>query len=214
MMRRSVVIALTIGLTLIGVAVIVVPMHAPLAVAGSNSIHGENYLELEERGALSSCQPAGTLPQGTSAIRIGVEGLYFSPATTLKVLSGSRVLREGHHGAGGPSAPNVTVPVERLAHTVDGARICTTVGPAVGPIRYYGTPRHSSTPSANPLQEATLRVEYLRPGVKSWWSFASSIAHHMGLGRAPGGTWIAFLAMALMLAVIVGAARLTLEELR
>ena len=214
MMRRSVVIALAVGLTLMGVAVIVVPMRAPLAVAGSNSIHGENYIELEEPGALSNCQPAGTLPQGTSAIRIGIEGLYFSPATTIKVLSGSRVLREAHHQAGGPSAPTVTVPVERFGHRVDGARICTTVGPAVGPIRYYGTPKHSSTPVTNPLEQATLRVEYLRPGAKSWWSSASSIAHHLGLGRAPGGTWIAFLVALLMLAVIVGAARLTLEELR
>lgn len=214
MMRRSVVIALAIGLALIVVAAILVPMHAPLAVAGSNSTHGENYLELEERGILSNCQPAGTLPQGTSAIRIGVEGLYFSPATTVKILTGSRVIREGQHRAGGPSIPTVTVPVERLANAVDGARICTTVGPALEPIRYYGTPRHSSTPAANPLQEATLRMEYLRPGTKSWWSFASSIAHHMGLGRAPRGTWIAFLVVVLMLAVIVGATRLTLEELR
>jgi hypothetical protein len=214
MMRRSVVITLTIGLTLIGVAVIAVPMRTLPVVAGSNSIHGENFIELEEeRATLSSCQPAGVLPQGTSAIRIGIEGLYFSPATTIKVLSGSRVLREGHHGAGGPSAPTVTVPVERLAHTVDGARICTTVGPAVGPIRYYGTPTHSSNP-ANPLQQATLRMEYLRAGTKSWWSLTSSIAYHMGLGHAPGGTWIVFLVLALMLAVILGTSRLTLEELR
>jgi hypothetical protein len=56
-------------------------------------------------------------------------------------------------------------------------------------------------------------MEYLRPQPKSWWSLASSIAYRMGLGRAVGGTWIVFLALALTLAVALLALRLTLREL-
>jgi hypothetical protein len=54
----------------------------------------------------------------------------------------------------------------------------------------------------------------LRPGTKSWWSMASSIAYHMGLGHAPSGTWIVFLLIVLVLGVVFIVVRLTLEELR
>jgi hypothetical protein len=213
-MRRSVIAALAVGLASIGIAIIAVLAHSPLTVAGTNSVPGNDYIELEEKGKLSNCQPAGTLPRGTSAIRLGVEGLHFSPAMTVQVLLGSHVLREGHQMAGGPSVPNVTVPITRLSHAIDGARICTTVGPAFEPARFYGTPRHTSVPRSNPLQEATLHIEYLRPGKKSWSSFLPSIVDHMGLGHAPSGSWIVFLLLILMLSVVFIVVRLTLEELR
>jgi hypothetical protein len=213
-MRRSVIAVLAVGLAAIGVVIIAVLAHSPLTVAGTNSVPGKNYIELEERAKLSNCQPAGSLPQGTSAIRFGIEGLHFSPAVTARVLVGSSVLREGHQIAGGPSIPNVTVPIARLTHAIDGARICTTVGPAFEPIRFYGTPRHTSVPYADPLQEATLHIEYLRPGRKSWSSFVSSIVDHMGLGHAPSGSWIVFLLLILMLSVVLIVVRLTLEDLR
>ncbi len=212
--RRSVAVALAIGLTLLGVALIVVPTHSPYTLIGTNAIRGSDYIELEEKGKLESCQSTGTIPRDTSAIRLGIEGLYFSPAVTIKISADSHLLREAAHRPGGPSAPTVTVPVERLTHAVNAASICIAVGPAREPIRYYGAPKHSSIPHANQLQEAVLQMQYLRPGTKSWWSMTSSIAYHMGLGRAPSGTWIVFLVIALMLAVVFISARLTLEELR
>jgi hypothetical protein len=213
-MTRRVAIALAVGLTLTGIAVIVVLARSPLTVAGTNSVPAANYIEITEKNKLSSCQSSGTIPQGTSAIRLGMEGVFFSPAVTLKVLMGSHIIREGHRVGGGASAPTVTVPVSSLAHAVRGAQICMTVGPAVEPIRYYGAPNRSPVPHANQLQQAILQIEYLRPGKKSWWSFASPIARHLGLGRAPSGTWVAFLVLVLMLAVILAASWLTVEELR
>jgi len=213
-MRRSVIAALAVGLASIGIAIIAVLAHSPLTVAGTNSVPGKDYIELEEKGQLSNCQPAGVIPQGTSAIRLGIEGLHFSPAVTIRVLVGSNVLREGQQIAGGPSVPNVTVPITRLAHAIDGARICASVGPAVEPVHFYGTPRHTSAPHADPLQEAILHIEYLRPGTKSWSSFLPSIVDHMGLGHAPSGSWIVFLLLVLMLSVILIVALVTLEELR
>lgn len=213
-MRRSALAALAVGLASIGIAIVAVLAHSPLKVVGSNSIPATDYIELNQKGRLSSCQASGTIPQGTSAIRIGTEGPYFSPAVTVKVLSGSRVLREGHKIAGGASAPTVTVPVKSLASAVSGAQVCVTVGPAVEPIRYYGIPNRSAPPRATPLQEVTLHIEYMRPSEKSWWSFISPIAYHMGLGRAPSGTWVAILVLLLMLVVLFIVSRLTLEELR
>jgi hypothetical protein len=212
-MTRRVSTTLALGLVAICAATVVVLARSPLTPAGTNSIPATNYVELTEKGKLSSCQPSGTIPQGTSAIRIAIEGARFSPATTVSVSTGSQLLREGHKIAG-VSAPTVTVPVKSLEHEVRGAQICMTVGPADEPIRYYGTPNRSASAQARSLQQALLRIEYLRPDDKSWWSFASPIAHHLGLGRAPGGTWVAYLVLALMLAVIASASWLTFKELQ
>jgi hypothetical protein len=213
MMRRSVVMSLAAGLTLTGIALVATLARAPLATIGANPIPAKEFIEVEEKGKLSNCQPAGKIPSGTTAIRIGIEGLDYSPALTVKVLQGSRILREGHQPAGGVSAPTVTVPVGRFSHAVSGASICPTVGPALEPVRYYGMPARSNA-QGNQLQTAALHVEYLRPSGKPWWSSLSSIAYRMGLGRAPSGTWVAFLALLLAIATIVVVCRLMLEELR
>jgi hypothetical protein len=213
-MRRSVAITLAAGVALIGVAIVVVLARSQPTVAATNSVSATNYIELEERGRLSECQPAAAIPQGTSAVRIGVEGLYFSPAASVTLLAGSHFIARGHHVPGGPAAPNVTVPIGRLSHAVRGARVCIAIGPALEPIRFYGAPRHLSTQATNPLQEAILHLDYLRAGSRSWWSRVSSIAYHMGLGHAPGGAGVVFLLILLMLAVIAATCRLALQELR
>ena len=59
-----------------------------------------------------------------------------------------------------------------------------------------------------------LRFEYLRPGSSSWWSLASSVAHRMGLGRSPAGTWIVFFLIAIMIAVAALASLMVLREMR
>ena len=88
-MRRSVIAALAVGMVAIAIGIIAVLAHSPLTVAGTNSVPRKDYIELEEKGKLSNCQSAGVLPQGTSAIRFGIEGLHFSPAVTTRVLVGS-----------------------------------------------------------------------------------------------------------------------------
>jgi hypothetical protein len=210
---RSVKIVLALTLALTVIAIVAVLSRSPLTVAGSNSIPVQVGGELE-KGDVGSCQPAGTLPRGASAIRVTIEARAVGPKVTLRVLSGSRVLSEGHRVAGWGTAPTVTVPVRRLDQAIDNARICTTVGPTVEPLRFYGTSAPAPVAGASKLQDVMLRMEYLRPGPRSWWSLGSSIAHHMGLGRAGSGTWIVYLAVALMLAVASLAARLALRELR
>ena len=195
------------------VAATVVLAQSPLTVAGTNSISAAQYIELE-KGHLNTCQPSGALPRGTSAIRIGIEGRSFSPAVTVKILKGPHVLKEGQQVAGRGATPTVTVHVNHLTQAVNGAQICTTVTPTGETLRFYGKPKRSPASNANQLQNAELHMEYLRPRSKSWWSSASSIAYHMGLGHTPSGAWVVFLVLALILAVIIIASRLTLEELR
>ena len=79
----------------------------------------------------------------------------------------------------------VTVPVARAAQTVRDARICTTVGPSFEPLRVDGPRTASSSPAQHLAGHVLLRIEYLRPGPKSWLALAPSIARHLSLGRAP-----------------------------
>jgi hypothetical protein len=210
---RSVKVTLAVGLALIIVALVFALAQAPLTVAGTNSIPAKVDDELE-RGDVSSCQPSGTLLAGTSAIRIAIEARAVGPMVRVRVISGSHTISEGDQAAGWGSAPTVTVPIKSLSHAVENASICTSVGPTVEPFRFSGTQVSGPAATAEKLQDVTLRMEYLRPGPSAWWSLASSIAYHMGLGRAASGTWIVFLALALMLAVAILASRLTLRELR
>jgi hypothetical protein len=211
---RSVIAVLAVGLALIGITIAVVLAHSPSTVAGTNSVSTADHIELE-KGGLTDCQPAATIPRGTSAIRIGIEALRFNPAVAIRLFVGSHVIREDQQLAGTVSAPTVTVPIAPLANAVHGARICTTVGPSIQTIRFYGQPGRSPVQATtNPLQNAELHMEYLRPGPTSWWSMLPSIAYHAGLGRAPGGTWIVFLMIALMLVIVALTSRLLIQELR
>ncbi|HEX3693137.1 MAG TPA: hypothetical protein VHU13_07315 [Solirubrobacteraceae bacterium] len=214
-MSRSVLAVLAVGLTAIVVAVLTVLSHRPLVVVGSNAIAASNYVELEdEKQRLSNCQAAGLIPSGTTAIRVAAEGIYYSPPLTLQVLSGNRVVREATHPGGGPPAPNVTVGVASFASALRGARICLAVGPTLGAVRYSGKPSPGAAIASNPLGQAELHVEYLRPGTRTWASLFSSAARDLGYGKAPSGAWVAYLVIVLMLLLVLGVGRLVLEELR
>jgi hypothetical protein len=209
---RSVAVAIAIGLVVTALAIAAVLTRSPLTVVGTNAVPTPLNVELA-KGSVSTCQPSGTLPQGTSAIRIAIEARAVGPKVNLRVLSGSHVVTEGQETSGWGPAPAVTVPIKRLAHTTKGTRTCISLGPLVEPIRFRGRARMSHIAKAR-LQAVTLHVEYLRPGSKSWWSLSSSIAYHMGLGHAASGTWIVFLLLALMLTTTGLASWLTLKELR
>jgi hypothetical protein len=209
---RSVQIALVAGLTLVVIAIGVTLSRAPLSVAGTNSIPAHPPVG-ETRGNEQSCQQGGTVPQGTSVIRVSLSA-NVGPKVSLRVLSGSRVLTQGERGAGWGEDETVSVPVRRVSHTVHNTLICTTVGPSIEYFQIRGTPRRAASPRALGLRGVMLRMEYLRPGRKSWWSLASSVAHHMGLGHAASGSWIVFLVLVLMLAVAALASRLVWRELR
>lgn len=209
---RSVKIALTVALALLAVSIGAVLSHSPLVVAGANGVEAPLYRDGVVSSDASSCQQAGILPQGTSAIRLSM-GANADPKITVKVFAGSRLLTQGQRPAGGGLNASATVPVGRVKSTVRNARVCMRIG-AGESVGIRGIAAQPSASGTYRLQDVALRMEYLRPGPKSWWSLTSSIAHDFGLGRGFGGTWIVFLVLALMLAVVVLASRLTLRELR
>jgi hypothetical protein len=210
-MMRSVRVALAVGLALTAAVVGVAMSRSRLTVAGTNGVPFELPFESVPGGS-SGCQESGTMPQGTTAIRVSF-GANMGPKVSLKVLSGSAVITHGERHAGWGFAKSVTVPVKRVSRTVPHARVCITFGPDQEPVEIYGTYGRIAIIAGAESEAALYRVEYLRPGQRSWWSLASSVAHHMGLGRAGSGTWIVFFVIALMITITILMSRLILREM-
>jgi hypothetical protein len=201
-------LALAAGLLLAAVGLGVVLSRAPLTVVGSNEIP-DHLAVAFIRGPDATCQPGGTLPQGTEAVRVSLS-VNTGPSVALKVLSGSALITEGSRGAGWGIDESVTIPVRRVPRTIRGTRICMAIGPSVEGIQVNG----ARARLANGRAALLLRTEYLRPGPRSWLSLAASIAGRMGLDRAPSGAWVAYLAIVVMIAVAILASRLILVGAR
>jgi hypothetical protein len=209
---RSVKIALGVALALVAVAVGAVLAHKPLVVVGNNGVQAPLYRNGSVAVDTGSCQAGGTLPGGTSAIRISI-GANVNPEIAVKVFAGTRLVTQGQRGAGGGLNASATIPVRRVPRTVHGARVCVTLGASQEVMGIRGIATRPEVDGLFRLQDLKLGMEYLRPGSRSWWSYVSSIAYRFGLGRAAGGTWIGFFVIALMLAVAGLATRLVLREL-
>jgi hypothetical protein len=155
------------------------------------------------------CAPAGTLPAGTSAIRLSLVG-NAGPHVKLTARSGLQIIASGERAAGWGIAESLTVPVNRVSEASPNTEICVTFGRTVEPVAINGGLVRNAAGGEVP----SFRAEYLQTGGKSWWSLASGVAERMGRGHAPSGTWIVFLLIAAMIAVAALASQLIIRELR
>lgn len=186
------------GLLALAIALGVVLSGSPLESVASNHVPAEQLEKYIEAKA-GDCQASATIPRGTSAIRVSLAA-NVGPAVSVRVIEGSRTIARGARRGGWGESETVTVPIGSLPHAVQGALVCTTIAPAVEFLRVDGVPAKRGR--AN-IAGVSLRLEYLRPGPRSWLSLAPSISRDLGLGHAFPGTGIVFLLLALMLGVIV-----------
>ncbi|MGH2855279.1 MAG: hypothetical protein ACRDLF_13930, partial [Solirubrobacteraceae bacterium] len=198
-------LALAAGLALLATAIAVRLSRPPLTVLATNSVVAEGPVVLS-KGNESFCQSNETLPGGASAIRAAVS-VNVGPKVTVTVVAGSQVIAKGTRAAGW-TGEAVTVPIEPVPSTVTGANVCIAIGPTVESIGLLGQKGRQAAEGPGKV-----RVEYLHPGNRSWWSLALPMARRMGLGRSPSGTWIAFVPIALMAAAAGLAVWLLLGQL-
>jgi hypothetical protein len=198
-------VVLAAGLVLMAIAIVVTLSGSPLVVAHANGTV-PNEAIVETANEAEACQGGEVLPAGISAIRITLLS-DAGPRVSLTALSGARVLTDGVAGSGWTSGA-VTVPVRPVARTVSDVRICFRLGPTVETVALYGSPTRAAVAArdreGNPLP-GRITIEYMRSALGSWWSDASAVARHIGLGRAPSGTWIALLLLVLMGAAVASA---------
>jgi hypothetical protein len=200
-----------VGLTLTLLALALVLSGSPTTVVGSNSVPPPLRPLAAFKGGQRLCEQGGTVPQGTSAIRVSLAS-HTGPRVTLTADSGGLHITHGTVAAGWGIAASVTIPVERVSRAAPNSRVCISFGRSVEPVQVRGAiEQQVTTPTGGVQNRGRFRIEYLRPAHKSWWAQASSVAHRMGLGHAPSGTWIVFGEIALMIAVTVLASRLVLR---
>jgi hypothetical protein len=209
---RRVALALATGLAAIAAAVGVTLAKAPASVIAINFSQRQLLGSVDSR--LSACQVNETLPQGTTAIRLGLEA-FTGPKVTLAAYASGHVIARAAHSAGW-TGNVVTFPITRLRAAHAGAAICFAFYAQDETVDVRGEPTAPALAARNgvgaPLP-GRVRVEYLRPG-RSWWSLAPSVARRLGLGHALSGAWDVVLALALMATLVVCASRLALRELR
>jgi hypothetical protein len=200
-------VALGCGLAAIAVAVAATLSRAPLVVAGTNAIPAKTIVAAT-KGGVSSCQNGEVLPRGTTAVRLWMTG-NTKPGVHVEALSGLQVVTSGSQG-GGWLGKVITVPVARVPRTIRDVQLCFTIDRAVEVVDLLGGPvRHA----AHGESTGKMRIEYLRPDPRSWWSLAGSVAHRFGLGRAPAGGEVFLIPLALMALVAVLAAWIALRQL-
>jgi Predicted membrane protein (DUF2142) len=191
---RSARVTLAVALALLAGAIYVVLSGSPPTVAGRHPIPTRNLAALAS-GRRSTCQNGGTIPRHTSAIRLPFSG-NFGPRVSISVSSGDQRLISAEQAAGWGPAQALVVPLDDdVPGPIPRAVICVTLGPPVGTFQINST-------------KSGTHLEYLRPGARSWLSRASSVAYHMGLGRAASGVWVVFLVLALMIGIVALVARL------
>jgi hypothetical protein len=197
-------VALTVGMTLSG---------SPVVAVHTNSVLAEGKIA-ETVSNAAACQAGEVLPKDISAIRLTLFSTA-GPAVGVRALSGTRVLTRGAVGSGWTGG-SVTVPVAPVRHATSGVRICFNLGTTKEKVVMVGSPTPRAIAARSSEGQALsgrIKIEYLRAGRRSWWALAQTVARRMGLGRAPNGTWIALLVIALMGTAVALTAWLTVKEL-
>jgi hypothetical protein len=210
-------ISLTLGLALTALAIgIVLTRSAPM-VARTNGVPIEGTVKAMT-SAGEACQQHELLPHGTTAVRLSLEALS-GPRVTVRVMRGDELLTGGEQSSGW-TRQNVTIPVRSLPRDASHVSVCFALAPkdetvdldggrsaralvATRGARAGGPPGTAYLPPVARPSSAAIRIEYLRPGARTWWSLAVQAARRMGLGRAPSGTWVALMVLAAMVTLVV-----------
>lgn len=206
--------AIVVGLVLLAIALAVTLSGRPLVAVQTNGVLAAEPLA-EGTSNSRACQNGELLPAGTSEIRLTLVAAV-GPQVSVSVFSGRRLLTSGVTGSGWTSGA-VTVPVKPFPHPISNVRICFRLGPAAELVQLLGSPTRrvvaATTSTGVPLR-GRFTVEYMKPGLHTWWAAPRRVARRLGLGRAPSGSWITLLLLALMGIAIVTALRTLVEDLR
>jgi hypothetical protein len=205
-------LALAGGLALLLAAILLTISRSPASVLSTDAVALRGEVSAL-RGPQTVCQPERELPRGTTAVRLALESVI-GPRLLVVDSSGGSVLTSGERSSGWTGA-DVTVPIRYSAVNVPDTTLCVTLGQDREQTLMLGDSSSLAlaATSGGAAFGGRMRVEYLGTGTQSWWALARPIARRLGLGRAPSGTWVAALLLALMIAVAALAARVSLREL-
>jgi hypothetical protein len=198
---RAIAATLAVGLAMLVVALIVTLSHASARRMGTNRMIVEKVLIVGSNGTL--CQAREIVPAGTGALRLSIKPVVAGGGPTImaEVMRGHTAVARGTAKPGW-TGEHVVVPLPTPLRSDVTGSICITLGRRKVALGGQKTRAAVAARSGTQSLGGRLRIDYLRSTHESWWSFASTVGFHMGLGRAPGGAWAALLALTSMLVAI------------
>jgi hypothetical protein len=201
----SMSIAIALGLVVLFGGIAALMSDTATRRAGVNAVRGNEELASSTGDGGRLCQGGELLPKDTATIRLSLfADAGNGPALALTAWRGGELLTQGRRAAGW-SGRSIAIPVRRVAETADDVRICVALGHS-GAVVLHGAAFERGSPNGATLDGGPaggqLRVEYLRSGRESWWSYAPTVLHRLGLGRGWTGPWGPALVCALMLATV------------
>jgi hypothetical protein len=211
---RSVTLALVLGLALLGAALGLTLARSPMVVAASDGVPAtaQTLIAATSEGA-RYCQSHELLPQGTAAVRVSLVA-PLGPRVDVVVSSRGHAVTSGETGPGW-TGETVTVPLRPLPRAVAPTTVCVSFRLPDERLYLLGQTTSAVLAARGGLGAlpGRMRLEYMRPGPRSWASLIPSVIRRMSFGRATSGTWIVFLALALAAAVAILTVRLVRTEL-
>jgi hypothetical protein len=211
---RAVKVALVGSLAVVAVSLVLVLLGSPMSVAGTNRIAGDSPLPIATtEHSASYCQADEVVPQGTSAVRVWLDAAA-GPRVALLVSAGGHTVLRGTRGSNWTGG-SVTVPVREVGRRIAQATVCVSFKLGDETVIAEGemTPAASAAQSSTGALHGRIWIEYLRPGAHSWASLIPTVVDHMALGRATSGSWIVFVALAMLLTCVLLGSDLLRREL-
>lgn len=205
-------LVLATGLLLIGLAVVAVLSRSPATLAQTNGIPLATTL-VHTGHPTRACQSGETLPRETSALRLALFSML-GPRITVRAYAGSQIVTQGaQHG--GWDGTDIVVPVRRVPRTTGPVTVCLQLDTVDSEVSLLGAgaPGATLTVGGRALPDR-MRIEYLRPGRATWWSYAGTIVRNIGFGHALSGGLNVVLALELATAVLALSSWLILRDLR
>jgi hypothetical protein len=211
---RALTVALVGSLAVVALSLVLVLLGSPMSVVGTNRIPGDSPLPVATtEHSASYCQADEVVPRNTSAIRVWLDAAA-GPRVALFVRAGGRTVLTGTRGSNWTGG-SVTVPVKEVGQRIAQATVCVSFKLGDETVIAEGemAPAGRAARSSAGALHGRIWIEYLRPGVHLWASLIPTVVDHMALGRATSGTWIVFVALAMLLACVLLGSDLLRREL-
>jgi hypothetical protein len=217
MTSRRVLLAVAAALALVAAAVVATLSQSAPRLTGSNSEveHGGVAIGIPGHGG-TRCQDNELVPKGTGRVRLFLSTferrggpLDITIATGGREGVPPRVVARGTLAAPFGGGSHLVDVAPRFSRDLEGARVCLA-NRGASAITFSGNRTPVLGSGANPFQlrlDDEVRVDYLYPHSRSWWSLAGPVAGRFGLAKTSffgsWTMWAMFAVLALLWAGVV-----------